>query len=249
LFGISFRLIAAVAPALGVAGCGGFFGQDPSLVLGDVDQVETVTLDWSGGISDLYPDLALAGLDFGKFALADGGTLADYEEKFKAAVLEEIVAILDELPEGRVHVRNGRAEGNRTDTIIHVAQSFSPEVGGQIGQAIYDPCDRYSGDAGIIYGDEILQTGGPFHFGGWVAMFANVTAHEIAHTLGYGHVERRLNDGVERPLYVELMLAIHTIPEMISPQRYLADDGNCPGTASAKQVTPPPDFICRIGRE
>jgi hypothetical protein len=45
------------------------------------------------------------------------------------------------------------------------------------------------------------------------------------------------------------MLAIHTIPEMISPQRYLADDGNCPGTASAKQVTPPPDFICRIGRE
>ena len=252
-FSCTFCVAAVTAPAgLGLVGCGGGVGQggNPSLVLSEVDRVDAVTIEWSGGYSDLYPEMELAPLDFGKFSLAEGGTLADDAERFKSAVVEQIVVILNALPEGRVHVRNGHADSGSEDTIIHVAQAFSPQVGGQIGQAIYDPCDKYSGDSGIIYGDELLQTGGPFYFHEWVTMFANVTAHEIAHTLGYGHVERQLTSAADRPLFVELMLAIHTVPEMISSQRYLAEDGNCPdATTTAKSFDPPTDFICGIDSE
>jgi hypothetical protein len=65
--------VTALSALLTAAGCGGFPAQadNPSLVLSDVDRVESVTLDWSGGYSDLHPDMAL-GIDFRKYPLADG---------------------------------------------------------------------------------------------------------------------------------------------------------------------------------
>ncbi|MEK6800099.1 MAG: hypothetical protein AABZ12_14135 [Planctomycetota bacterium] len=192
---------------------------------GSVDQVVLV---WNGGESDLLPGQQLDVFEFGVFVTPDGGTLADAPETFKETVRSRVASILCGMPGVAVHVENEKGLRPSGATVIHIAQIASEPGSGRIGQADYDPCDEYSDDAGIIFGEELLRLGGPYPFDDWALMVANVTAHETAHTLGFPHVPRVFSDGADRPLYVELMLAVHTVDEMTLPQRYLAKDSNCP---------------------
>ncbi len=232
-----FGTCAALALAAG-AGCGSqnlAALTNPSLVLGLVDRApDQVILDWSGGSSDLHPSRPLAALDFTRFALRNGGTLADDAEGFKSAVLLEVEEIIRALPDAQANIRNGSRRPRELATVVHIAQNASFGPPGQIGEADYDPCNRFFDDSAVVFGEELKRLGASFEFEEWKLIFANVIAHEIGHTLGYGHVGRVSHDGTERPLFVELMLATHTVDEMTRPQRYLADESFCPASSSAK---------------
>ena len=206
-----------------------------------------VALVWTGGTSTIYPDDEFTALDFERFATDDGGTLADSSDAFKEAVRGEVARILCEFPSLHVRVENGKSVIGTPATTVHFAQILSPLGGAQIGEGQYDPCDRHDDNAALIFAEELRQLGGPFSFDEWVLMFANVTAHEIAHTLGYGHVRRQEHSDAEHSIYVELMLATHTVDEMLRPQRYMADDSNCPDeSTNARRRIENSNPVCTI---
>ena len=80
-----------------------------------------------------------------------------------------------------------------------------------------------------------------------MTIFANVTAHEIGHTLGFPHVARSDVPDSPHALFVELMLAGHTVDEMLRPQRFLADETSCPDDASrSRRRIDPPSITCGL---
>lgn len=188
--------------------------------------VDVVLLDWTGGISQIYPRQRLAGLDLSAFETTIGGTLADDAGRFKELVRVQIAQIYYDWPEATVVIIDD--EDNRlVDTIVHLTQEIQPGEGRDIGEGEYDPCNRQNDNAAIIFGERIRQLAGRRHtFEEWVTVFANVCAHEIGHTLGYGHIVRR-----EAPVadpFVELMLDKHTMAEMFRAQRFIVEQTNCP---------------------
>jgi len=221
------------------------------LFVADCDTSENATdlviLDWSGGRNNLYPDDEFAGLDFSSFETLDGGTLADAALAFKDAVRDEVVRILCDLPFVSVVVQNDKAQINSVATTIYIVQASSRRGGGQIGEGEYDPCNLRRDNSALVFGDELLNFPDLYSFEEWVLIFANVAAHEIGHTLGFGHVPRSQNSEAEHALYVELMLAGHTIDEMVRHQRFLSDDTNCPEEAArARLHMNPPTIACGL---
>lgn len=205
---------------------------------------DRVVIEWSGGTSDLSEEMFMVGLDFASFELTDGGTLAEVSDEFMAAVRDQVTEILCSFPAAAVYVENGEATGTSGFTEVLVTQQQSPNAPGQIGKGDYDPCNLTHSNEAIIYGGELLDLGPSHPFEDWVTIFANVIAHEIGHTLGYAHVDRTTTEHGDRRLQVELMLAVHTAQEMIRPQRYLANDSNCPvaeDSSSAKRIFAPDD--------
>lgn len=188
---------------------------------------DAIFLDWSGGISRIYPSEQLSGLDLSQFLVTDGTTLLDEADDFKAAVRDEVSRILCDMPTGGVYVTNSKTGLPRQVTTVYLSQFGSPSGEAQIGQGEYDPCNVEHDNEAIIFGDEILALGDERPFVEWVMVFANVTAHEIGHMLGYGHVPRVIYPGSQRPEFVELMMATHTVEEMKQAQRLLSDESNC----------------------
>ena len=232
-------LIRATAiTCLGLAGCGAVPGTNavlglvadecPGASLEKTTATDAILLEWDGGTSRIYPGEALPRLDLRAFLVSDGATLAEEAEDFKAAVRDEVSRILCEMPIEGIHLTNTKAGLPREITTVYFAQMQSPLGGVQIGQGEYDPCNENHDDHAIIFGDQILTLGDARSFDEWVLMFANVTAHEIGHMLGYGHVPRVIYPASQRPDLVELMMASHTSEEMVQPQRLLADTSNCP---------------------
>ncbi|MBI4717569.1 MAG: hypothetical protein HY763_07175 [Planctomycetes bacterium] len=189
-----------------------------------------VVLDWTGGRSPIYPDRDFAAIDLTSFAVSEGGTLADDAEMFHELVRLEVGKVFCDWNQVNVVLRNGEddQEGLLADTIVHMTHEVRPDGNMDIGQGEYDPCDRQNDNAAIIFGKRIAQLGSVYSFDEWVNVFANVCAHEVAHTLGYGHIRREDRPESERSLFIELMLDRHTMTEMRRPQRFIADQTNCP---------------------
>jgi hypothetical protein len=194
---------------------------------------DAILLDWSGGVSRIYPGEQLAGLDLSLFLVTDGTTLLDEADDFKTAVRDEVSRILCDMPTDGVYLTNSKSGLPRQVTTVYLSQ-FAPPLGGaQIGQGEYDPCNLEHDNQAIIFGDEILALGDERSFDEWVLVLANVTAHEIGHTLGYGHVPRVMVPAAQQPEFVELMMATHTVDEMKRAQRLLSDESNCPDAGDA----------------
>ena len=193
----------------------------------DTGAADVVVLDWTGGTSPIYPNDYLEGVDLTAFETADDGTLADHAETFKELVRREVARIFCDWPATNVIVINGE-DDEPADTVVHLTQELQPGWGMDIGEAEYDPCNRQDDNAALVFGVRLRQLGNVYTFDEWVMVFANVSAHEIGHTFGYGHVLRDERPDVASGFCTELMLDRHTMAEMRRPQRFIADQTNCP---------------------
>ena len=210
-------------------------------VMADTNTTELIVLSWAGGTSPIYPDVQFEGLDFSEFAITDGDTLADDIEYFKEQVRLEITNIYCDCPNVAVVIRNNDDPDTDADTVVLITEAIPPSGGTDIGEAEYDPCDRQHDNSALIFGKRVRQLGGRYSFNDWVMVFANVCAHEIAHTLGYPHAEPEDCPGPEECGFVELMLARHTMAQMTEPQGFVAKQTNCstdaPRSAYFDQLT------------
>lgn len=234
---------------MGLCGCGAVSGTNtklsgeipadvcPGAATNKATAADAILLEWSGGTSRIYPGEHLAGLDLSAFLVTDGSTLADHADDFKAAVRDEVSRILCDMPTDGVYLTNSKSGLPRNPTTVYLAQIGSPLGGSQIGQGEYDPCNVEHDNDAIIFGDELLKLGDVRPFEEWVMVVANVTAHEIGHMLGYGHIARIIYPASQRPAYVELMLATHTVDEMVQDQRLVSDESNCPDQGDATAPT------------
>jgi hypothetical protein len=232
-----------------VAGCGTIGGRSLLAVfVSECDgepATDLVVLDWSGGASRLYPGGDFPGLDFAAFATTGGGTLVDDAGAFQEAVRGEVVHIFCGMPSVSIAIQNEGGVGAGA-TRVYLVEAPSQAFVGQIGEGEYDPCNVQRGNSALVFG-EALDILGPYSFDEWVTIFANVTAHEIGHTLGFPHVARSDVPVSPHAIFVELMLADHTVSEMLRPQRFLADEANCPdGAARSRRRIDPPAIACGL---
>ena len=253
-YSYNFRLIViglSAGLAAYTAGCGTTlrdFAAEQSLFLADCQSTgdsrfaDVVVLDWTGGKSPIYPDAYLNALELSAFNTPDGGTLADDPEAFAEQVRAKVAQIYCEWPKNDVIVVNGE-DRDLADTVVHITQEIQPGSGMDIGEGEYDPCNRQNDNAAIIFGERLRQLGNVYTFDEWVSVFANVCAHEIGHTLGYGHISRAEQPEASRSVYVELMLDRHTMAEMRYLQRFIVDQDNCPDTLAAKTQSAATAFV------
>ncbi len=218
-----------------ISGCGNNFGGPTALrplfvaeCGTDTDRVasDLVVLDWDSTTNAIYPDDEFEPLDLSAFETTDGGTLADNAALFRERVRRQITTIYCDYDGPGIFVEHGRGEDLEA-TVVHMTQALSPLGGTQVGEGEYDRCNRQHDNLAVIFGGQILELAGVRTFDEWVLIFANVTAHEIGHTLGFGHVQRDQWSGASRSLYVELMLDGHTIHELASEQRFVEQQDNC----------------------
>ncbi|MFQ5463521.1 MAG: hypothetical protein ACE5E5_12970 [Phycisphaerae bacterium] len=195
----------------------------------EINAADLVILDWTGGVNQIYPGRELAGVDLARFPTADGSSLGDHEDQFKKDVLDAISRIYCAKPEVSLRVINGEdSDGNPGVTIVHITQERPPNRGTDVGEGEYDPCNLQTDNAAILYGDRLLSLSDAYPYDEWVNMFANICAHEIGHTLGFGHVARSEYSNTGRSIYVELMLDGLTMPELRREHRFLVDLSSCP---------------------
>ena len=229
---IYVRPAADATRPLVVAGC----DADPDRLA-----VDLVVLDWSGGVTPIYPDDDFPPLDLSTFITADGRTLADDAERFMESVRTQVQRIYCESDGPCVRVEHAADATEPAGATVYFTQAVSPVASGQVGEGEYDPCNRQHDNAAVLFGERIRLLGGAYTFDEWVNVFANITAHEVGHALGYGHVMRAEWQTAGRSLYVELMLDGHTMGELRREQRFLTEPHNCPDseTVARRQVEDP----------
>lgn len=189
---------------------------------------ELITLDWEGGYTALYPEESFAAIDLALFETINGGTLADDAEGFKESVRREITNIFCESTATPLRIIQAEGATQPGDTIVHITQALSQRNALEVGEAEYDPCNDQHDNTAVVYGEQIRELAQTASFDEWVSIFANVAAHEIAHTLGYNHIDRNEFASAQRATFVELMLDGHTVSQLRSTQRIMVEQEVCP---------------------
>lgn len=182
----------------------------------------TVVLDWTGGDNPIWSgDGDLPPIDLAEFELAwpSRGTLADVDG-FREMVRAEVESVLSG---SGLHVIVEEGEQRPNATVVHFSQVVDPESDLSIGRGHFDTCNISDQDYSIVYAARLLE-GNRHSEGRWVRIFANVAAHEIAHNLGFDHVE--LED-VPDSEFTELMLASQTTFQRMSEQRIIVEQDTC----------------------
>jgi len=204
----------------------------------EIDSADLVLLDWTGGVSQIYPGRELAGVDLTRFPTGDGGTLGDRADAFKADVIDGISRIYCAKPEVSLRVINGEdSDANAGVTIVHITQELPPKGGTDVGEGEYDPCNLQTDNAAILYGERLRSLSDAYRYEEWVNIFANICAHEIGHTLGFGHVARSDYSNTGRSIYIELMLDGLTMGELRREHRFLVDLSSCPSQPTDARKT------------
>lgn len=185
----------------------------------------TVVLDWTGGDNPLWTgDGDLPPLDLGEFPLAwtDSDTLADVPG-FKEMVRAEIEKVLTA---SGLHVTVEEGEQRSMVSVVHFSLVVDPDRPDELlGFGHLDTCNISDEDFSIVFAAAFLDLlGRGFDADEWVRVFANVAAHEIAHNLGFGHVEP---EDVPESEFVELMLAEQTTFQRVMEQRILVEQDTC----------------------
>ncbi len=240
----AIRFGLAMIGLVSTTGCGAVVSTDPAilrplankcsrLATADLANTTLISIAWGGGTTGIYPSEVFDGLDLSKFNLQDGGTLADRREEFEQRITDQINQIYCDWPQTNVLVLSSSdADKFDVDTKVLITQGVRPDGRMDIGEAEYDPCDIQHDNDAVIFGERIRQLAGAYTFDEWVNVFANVTAHEIGHTLGYAHIDRdHRTDGPDAP-YIELMLDRHTMKEMRREHRFVAVQSSCPSQSS-----------------
>lgn len=215
---------AAVGTASGVTP---LWSADLSKPSSDSFSTTDVVLVWGGGASRIHQGRVLPSLDLSLFRMPDSSTLADHGDQFHEAVLTQVARILSDVPEFHAIVRNAEDEPAMGATVVLLTQSLSPPGRTDVGEGEYDPCDEEPDNVAILYGEQLRRVVGECSFEEWVHAFANVCAHEVGHTLGYGHVARDVEHPEARSGGIELMMDGHTRDELRREQRFMADHGRC----------------------
>jgi len=191
-----------------------------------------IVLDWDGGPSPLDARTTLSPLNPADLPMYDGLTSDEDAEVFKEEVRVRIETILCDLDPVDMRVITGRASDYPAATHVHLTLDTAPSGGRQAGQADYDPCNLYVDDTVLIWGGRIAEVAGPGWLRHeWVNMLANVTTHEIGHTLGFAHPAENgitVDADIARRA---IMMSSHTVTSLSQPQAFLIPQATCPAAA------------------
>jgi hypothetical protein len=191
-----------------------------------------IVLDWDGGPSPLDARATLSPLNPADLPIYDAIRSDADAETFKEAVRVQIETILCDLDPVDMRVITGRASDYPAATHVHFTLDRAPSGGRQAGQADYDPCNLYVDDTVLIWGGRIADVAGPTWLRReWVNILANVTTHEIGHTLGFAHPDDigiTVDGDIARRA---IMMSSHTVTSLSQPQAFLIPQTTCPATA------------------
>jgi hypothetical protein len=189
-----------------------------------------IVLDWNGGLSPIDTRSYLSPLNPADLPIYDAPATQAEIEAFKEEVRARVEIILCDLDPVDMRVITGRAADYPAATHVHLTHDLAPSGGRQAGQADYDPCNLYVDDTVLIWGGRIAEVAGPGWLRHeWAHILANVTTHEIGHTLGFSHPDEQglttIDPDVARRA---IMMSSHTVTALVGPQTFLIPQTTCP---------------------
>lgn len=230
--GMNTPMYATISVSLLVGLCG--CGLNPNGMRPQT--LHLVVLDWTGGYSPFWWG-TLPPIDLAEFPLSWPwhGTLADVSG-FREMVRAEIEVVLDG---SGLHVTVEEGEQRPGVSVVHFSQVVNAGNEAMLGYAHFDICNMSEQDFSLIYAARLLDEGA-FTVDEWTRMFANVAAHEIAHNLGFGHVNPA---DVPESEFVELMIGSQTSFQRVMRQRILVEQDICDifNFGAVKSTTDPDD--------
>jgi hypothetical protein len=171
----------------------------------------------------------MSGLDPALLLFEESPDAQRIKEPFEESVRARIEQILCGLDPVDMRVINGRADDFPNATYVYITIDAAPGGSGRVGQADYDPCNLYANDVAVIWAGELLAATGPgWSRSAWVNILANVCAHEIGHTLGFGHPDTP-DKPIGPPLADQaIMVSAHTIYALAEPMEFTLSQDTCP---------------------
>ncbi len=173
-------------------------------------RTKTIVIDWTGRNADvsktkekfLLDVLRPApGIDLNLFCVFESDPPKRLPEVidlslFKEKVRQRVVHIFRNTTPQDTRFITGEAEDYPDATKVYVVQGRYERASTALGISVLDPGNQLTTDVAIILGDSILQGNKKYPtLEEWIHCFANVIAHESAHTMGWKHSKTCLDDG------------------------------------------------------